>query len=58
MAEPVFETNLSKGLKVILLENPEAPLITFPIWYRVGSRNEGWRKTGLQQSRTGVSDDP
>jgi zinc protease len=34
-------------LKVILLENQKAPLITFQIWYRVGSRNEEWGKTGL-----------
>jgi zinc protease len=34
-------------LKVILLENHKAPLVTFHIWYRVGSRNEEWGKTGL-----------
>jgi zinc protease len=43
----VFETLLSNGLKVILLENPKAPLVTFQVWYRVGSRNEAWEKTGL-----------
>jgi len=47
LGEQVFETTLSNGLKVILLENPKAPLITFHIWYRVGSRNEEWGKTGL-----------
>jgi zinc protease len=47
LQERVFETTLSNGLKVILLENPKAPLITFHIWYRVGSRNEEWGKTGL-----------
>ena len=47
LAEQVFETTLSNGLKVILLENPKAPLITFHVWYRVGSRNEAWGKTGL-----------
>jgi zinc protease len=47
LKEQVFETILSNGLKVILLENPKAPLITFHIWYRVGSRNEEWGKTGL-----------
>jgi len=47
LADRVFETTLSNGLKVILLENPKAPLITFHIWYRVGSRNEEWGKTGL-----------
>jgi zinc protease len=47
LGDRVFETTLSNGLKVILLENPKAPLITFHIWYRVGSRNEEWGKTGL-----------
>jgi zinc protease len=47
LQDRVFETTLSNGLKVILLENPKAPLITFHIWYRVGSRNEEWGKTGL-----------
>ena len=45
--ETVYETTLSNGLKVILLENHKAPLVTFQVWYRVGSRNEAWGKTGL-----------
>ena len=47
LKEDVFETVLSNGLKVILLENHKAPLVTFQVWYRVGSRNEAWGKTGL-----------
>jgi zinc protease len=47
LKERVFETLLPNGLKVILLENHKAPLITFQVWYRVGSRNEEWGKTGL-----------
>jgi zinc protease len=47
LREQVFETVLPNGLKVILLENHKAPLITFQVWYRVGSRNEEWGKTGL-----------
>jgi zinc protease len=47
LKEQVFETVLSNGLKVILLENHKAPLVTFQVWYRVGSRNEEWGKTGL-----------
>jgi zinc protease len=43
----VFETILPNGLKVILVEDHKAPLITFQVWYRVGSRNEAWGKTGL-----------
>ncbi|NIO06342.1 MAG: insulinase family protein, partial [Proteobacteria bacterium] len=40
LREQVFEKVLPNGLKVILLENHKAPVITFQIWYRVGSRNE------------------
>jgi zinc protease len=47
LRDQVFETVLSNGLKVILLENHKAALITFQVWYRVGSRNEAWEKTGL-----------
>jgi zinc protease len=47
LKENVFETLLPNGLKVILLENHKAPLVTFQVWYRVGSRNESWGKTGL-----------
>ena len=47
LRERVFETILPNGLKVILLEDHKAPLITFQVWYRVGSRNEVWGKTGL-----------
>jgi zinc protease len=43
----VLEKTLPNGLKVLLLENHKAPLITFQVWYRVGSRNEAWGKTGL-----------
>ena len=47
LREQAFETTLANGLKVILLENHKAPLATFHVWYRVGSRNEEWGKTGL-----------
>ena len=47
LKERVYETALSNGLKVILLENHRAPVVTFQVWYRVGSRNEAWGKTGL-----------
>jgi zinc protease len=47
LKDQVFETALPNGLKVILLENHKAPLVTFQVWYRVGSRNEEWGKTGL-----------
>jgi predicted Zn-dependent peptidase len=47
MADQVQEHVLPNGLKVILLENHKVPEITFQVWYRVGSRNEAWGKTGL-----------
>ncbi|MBI1987127.1 MAG: insulinase family protein [Nitrospinae bacterium] len=47
MDERVVETVLSNGMKVILLENHKAPMLTFQVWYRLGSRNEVWGKTGL-----------
>jgi zinc protease len=47
LKDQVFETLLPNGLKVLLLENHKAPIITFQVWYRVGSRNEEWGKTGL-----------
>lgn len=47
LKDTVYETVLGNGLKVILLENHKAPLVTFQVWYRVGSRNEAWGKTGL-----------
>jgi zinc protease len=47
VADRVSEVTLGNGLKVILLENHKAPLVTFQVWYHVGSRNEEWGKTGL-----------
>lgn len=38
LREQVLETVLPNGLKVLLLENHKAPVITFQVWYRVGSR--------------------
>ncbi|HET7853393.1 MAG TPA: pitrilysin family protein [Candidatus Methylomirabilis sp.] len=43
----VFETTLDNGLKVLLLEERKAPVLTFHVWYRVGSRNEQPGHTGL-----------
>jgi len=47
LKEQVFEATLSNGLKVILLENHKAPLVSFQVWYRVGSRDEAWGRTGI-----------
>ncbi len=47
LADRVSASRLSNGLKVLLLENHRAPVATFQVWYRVGSRNEPWGKSGL-----------
>jgi len=47
LAERVFETTLANGLKVLLVEQPKAPVVTVQVWYKVGSRNEPVGKTGL-----------
>lgn len=47
IASEVKETILPNGLKVLTLENHKAPVITFQIWYKVGSRNEPVGKTGV-----------
>ncbi len=47
LQELVSETVLPNGLKVLLLETHKAPIVTFQVWYRVGSRNEEYGKTGL-----------
>lgn len=46
-ASEVRETILSNGLKVLTLENHKAPVVTFQVWYKVGSRNEPVGKTGM-----------
>lgn len=43
----VIETVLPNGLKILLREEHKAPVVTFQIWYKVGSRNEQLGKTGV-----------
>lgn len=38
---------LDNGLKILLKQDPNAPLISFQVWYRVGSRNELGNETGI-----------
>ncbi|MFA5027462.1 MAG: pitrilysin family protein [Candidatus Methylomirabilota bacterium] len=47
LAERVFETTLANGLKVLILEEPKAPVASAQVWYKVGARNEPAGKTGL-----------
>ena len=43
----VKESVLENGLKVFLLEEHKAPVVTVHVWYRVGARNEQPGATGL-----------
>ncbi len=43
----VTEKVLPNGLKVLLKEDHKAPVVTFQIWYKVGSRNERLGTTGI-----------
>jgi zinc protease len=45
-AKGISEYKLANGLKVLLKENHSAPVISFMIVYRVGSRNEAVGNTG------------
>jgi zinc protease len=45
--DQVVEHKLDNGLKVLLLKESRAPIITVQLWYRVGSRNEALGKTGI-----------
>lgn len=47
MASMVTKTQLDNGLTVVLKEMHHAPVITFMVWYRVGSRNEIPGRTGI-----------
>jgi zinc protease len=43
----VTEKMLPNGLKVLLKEEHKAPVVTFQVWYKVGSRNEKLGTTGM-----------
>ncbi|MBI4794830.1 MAG: insulinase family protein [Deltaproteobacteria bacterium] len=45
--DQVVEHRLKNGLKVLLLRESRAPIISVQVWYKVGSRNEELGKTGL-----------
>jgi zinc protease len=47
ISDAVKFTTLKNGLQVLVLENHKAPVATFQVFYRVGSRNERMGKTGL-----------
>jgi zinc protease len=43
----VRDFTLDNGLRVLLLEDHRTPTITLQVWYKVGSRNEQFGKTGI-----------
>ena len=43
----VVAATLDNGLRVLLLEDHRSPIVSFQVWYRVGSRNEQRGHTGL-----------
>ncbi len=46
-ADAVTATTLANGLRVLLVEDHRSPVVSFQVWYRVGSRNEPRGRTGL-----------
>jgi zinc protease len=46
-ADDVVEATLDNGLRVLLLEDHRSPIVSFQVWYGVGSRNEQPGATGL-----------
>jgi len=47
ISDNVKTTTLPNGIKVLVLENHKAPVATFNVFYKVGSRNEQFGRTGL-----------
>ena len=46
-AAAVVAATLDNGLRVLLLEDHRSPIVSFQVWYRVGSRNEQRGHTGI-----------
>src|SRR5271166_6991207 len=47
VTDAVKAATLPNGLRVLVLENHKSPVATFNVFYRVGSRNEHFGKTGI-----------
>lgn len=47
LSKDIAVYDLPNGLRVLLLERHRAPVVTFMVWYKVGSVNEITGKTGL-----------
>jgi zinc protease len=46
-ADRVVAATLDNGLRVLLVEDARSPIVSFQVWYRVGSRNEHRGATGI-----------
>jgi zinc protease len=46
-ADGFVAATLDNGLRVLLLEDQRSPIVSFQVWYRVGSRNEQRGATGI-----------
>jgi len=46
-ANDIKEYTLDNGLKVIVSEDHKAPIATFQVWYKVGSKHDPGRKSGM-----------
>jgi zinc protease len=46
-APAVLADTLDNGLRVLLLEDRRSPIVSFQVWYRVGSRDEARGATGI-----------
>ena len=43
----IGDFTLKNGLRVLLIEDHRTPTVTLQVWYKVGSRNERFGKTGI-----------
>jgi zinc protease len=46
-SDRVLAATLENGLRVLLQEDHRSPIVSFQMWYRVGSRNETRGTTGI-----------
>ncbi|MHA1528650.1 MAG: M16 family metallopeptidase [Alphaproteobacteria bacterium] len=47
-AEPkVSDFRLENGMEVVVIEDHRAPVVTHMVWYRVGSADEPWGRSGI-----------
>ena len=46
-AEPIRDTTLANGLRIVVEEDHGAPDVAIQVWYKVGSADEAGGKTGL-----------